>query len=373
MLSAGVRVHVPPILDHCVDVSQALAYQERHDFGTIVRDKELFWALFCNSMSQVHSANNDVTCRKERSIVTLSARNHTYEGIKNSVEDLRELVEVGFNEKRAVVILPIKSTDLTFIREPSPTPIIIDHSRSEIASQFFKGCIQPVMPVFIKALQAKHIPQTVTQETIAIIGGENFPGTKRIEDAFSIEWDKKVHLIYPIPPQKPVEGPDLRSVLYAWYKQQETSSCDFTLVDKNGESIKIHSAVLHAYGAEAFQRLLSQSMVEAKEKTITFPDFTKDVLELFAEYLYLGPAAFTEVLYAKEVADGFALFEFASVWGIQPLVDCATNLISLADLEGDEIDRVEALAEKHNNAHLKKLVEHLRRAQVTDPITHEKD
>jgi len=348
-----------PIKRYTTDALQATLLQERHDSAALIKDKELFWALFCKTMCETGKPKLDLSFIQEKDLIVMNAREHAYGSIREAVEGIRQLFERGFNEKRSICILPIHPgviSNYSFIIEPSPNVIDLTHAEETILYTFI-DVIRPAMAPLAKKLGAICTPQRIAQKIVYATDLHTTVTT----DAFCITWDKKKHLIYPIPPQKPEEGPELCSVLYEQYKQQKL--CDFTLVDREGRSVKLHSVILHTYGGESFQKLLTNAMQEKESKTITFPEYSIETLELFAEYLYLGAAAFAEALYAKETADGAALFEFASNWQVLPLIDCATNLISVADIDKEDLESINALAERYNNKHLKQLVAHFKEQQ----------
>lgn len=314
------------------------------DFDTILKDPDLFWLSFCKSFFLHQNKNYDVNfyVTIENEEILYSGINGTIEELRKTIEKIRECLIEGLHNRKNVTI---QQTSYSFF--PSYylfTPDNLSNNcptEFKISKDWYESFMKHVLPDFLENCGATCIQERTEDST---------------RSRLQITW--KDVLIYPIA-SKPISTPEpIGKALYPLYQKQE--HCDFTICCADGVVIKSHFALLYGYGGYVLQKLLTSDFKESKDRVITFETHSTDIIKDFLEFIYLGGKEFSEKMILSKDLDIiklYELFDFAHMYGIETLMDCCTNLISLKATKED-ISEIKELANLYNNEHLQQLCNH---------------
>lgn len=323
------------------------------DFDTVLRDPDLFWLSFCKSFFHHQNKNYDVNF-----FVTIENEEIRYSGLNDAMKELRKTIEKirqclidGLNNRKNVTIL---QTCYSFFPSNylfTPENVSNDSpTEFKIAKDWYESFIKHVLPDFLENCGATYIHEQT--EDLA---------RSRIQ----IHW--KDMLVYPIPCKTMLEPRPIGEALYPLYQKQE--HCDFSISCMDGTLIKTHSALLYAYGGSVLQKLVISDFKESKDRVVTFETHSTDIVKNFLDFIYLGGKKFLEKMTLSrdlDITKLYELFDFAHMYGVETLMDCCTNLISLQATKED-IGEIKELANLYNNEHLKQLADHFY-PQQNNPI-----
>lgn len=313
----------------------------RKDFETIIKDPMLFWFSYCKAFFNHRCGDN-----REYFSVSIESEEIRYAGsrgviqsLKDTIEHIRECLVNDWDKKIHVEILQTSyGVDYYF----SPVRNISDNSKNfKVFKNWYNLFIQPALSDLAENCGAAY---------------KNDYSETREGTIIQITW--KNSLIYPITPKKITEPAPIGTILYPLYQTQE--HCDFSITCKDGAVIKSHFALLYGYGGSVLQRLLTSDFKETRERSISFENHSKDVLESFLEFIYMGAVEFSEKMIASkdlDITKLYELFDFAHMYQVEALVDCCSNLISLVATKEDLVE-IQYLADMYDNAHLKQLCEY---------------
>lgn len=313
----------------------------RKDFETIIKDPILFWFSYCKAFFN-HRRGEEV----EYFSVSIEGEEIRYSGsagviksLKDTMEHIRECLVEDWDKRINVEILQTSyAIDYYF----SPARNISDNSKNfKIFKNWYDLFIKPALSDFA--------------ENCGAVYKDDYSET-RGGTILQVTW--KNSLIYPITPKPIAEPAPIGKILYPLYQRQE--HCDFSLHCKDGAVIKSHFALLYGYGGCVLQRLLTSDFKETRERSISFENHPKDVIESFLEFIYGGAAEFSEKMIASkdlDITKLYELFHFAHMYQVEALVDCCSNLISLVATKENLVE-IQRLADMYDNAHLKQLYEH---------------
>ncbi len=332
---------------------------QKKDFETIIRDSELFWLAYCKALLpfQDERKSDEFLISNEGKNIIVSGIRNTIKEINNVIKEIREFFIECLNRKVIFNIVVINETNDIYIRKESPLISLVDNNQ--------RSCFQPLYYDFVKpALQklAEFCGACYTEDqkslNIQPILDDFAPQMKNCE-IIHISWKEDIHCVYPILPKTIPARQDANEALYLLYQKQEF--CDFCLVSKENQTLKIHSALLYVHGGPILQNLLTSGMKETANKTIIFPDYSQNAIRAFIEFIYLGGQAFSEKMSSTEEGkelDLLELFEMAHTYQINTLIDCCTNLMSLSATK-ENLEIIKKYAALYKNEHLTSLCEYL--------------
>ncbi len=343
-------------------LAEAESYIQRKDFGTVIKEKQLFIAIFYKMVSlSKQSASDRGAFYVSDNGRMISGRPHILESIRESMEIVHSLFLKNFQNKTRWTLLPVKISLSYLLREDiQPDVPSIDISNwiapnvvGEINAIWFDSLIKPHLPSLANLLGAQCTPLQVERMVDSGDGARN-----QVIKALQFDWNPEIHYVYPIPPQTiPSQTLDqvraLETKQHTFYKQG--LFCDLTIQTKDG-GIKCHSQVLALNGGEVMQAMLTQSLAESTTKMVIMEEFSKKTIEIFLEFVYLEKEAID--IQSLKLADLSELLRLAHTYQVEKLVDHCTNAISLLAETQDASD-IGAMASYFNNQHLGNLAHHL--------------
>lgn len=304
---------------------------KRHDFSTIIKNKDLFWLACCKAFyphQNIQDKQLFYLTQISPHELHLDSNLATLSNIQSFIENLRELFIANYEKESDFKIEFLVSNIFINFKDKKGLGLNFD---------LFSSLIAPSLADLAHSL------------------GAIYSKDPESDMIFNIQWKPNVKVSYPIEPISFFPRENLRQDFYDLFKRQKC--CDFTLTSGDCQSIQVHSALLFLYGGEMVNKLLENPLLESHEKRISFKKFTFCTVQAFAEFTYLGPCDFMEWAYRHKI-DYTELLEFASVYQIPALIDCSTNLISTVATPLDS-KNITLLAKLYNNEHLKKLAAHL--------------
>jgi len=334
-----------------IDISNLEEHLAREDYGSIIKDPELFLLAFLKALSSVRNKNLITSVEGNR--LTISGDVNCYPQIKKNVEEIRQCFLDGYEKEEDFMILPVKDGyGYQYYLKPKSPIVTIGEGDVFIPSLWFDSIIKPCMPILSESLGAICYELEVDQTVKYLWTGEQ---KEEKINAFKIDRISQKNLVYPISPIQIPTRDNFNTFLHSLYQKQEL--CDLTLVTKDGD-IHMHLLPLFAYGGEMFQKMLTTPMKESQEKVINFELFSKETVEAFVDFIYLGQGGLEAGSFLQKRPDFYELLRMAHTYQVTPLIDHCTNLISLVAFQEDP-QNIKDLAEYYNNDHLRRLYEHL--------------
>lgn len=323
----------------------------RRDFETVIKDKELFWLLYCKAISQkgkieyLHLKMN--VHQKNIEIIGNSIVIHAF---RKAIDELQTLFEKNYvNKSFTLQVIHFDQWNNTYINDTDQSDILANSSKIRLIHDEYPFIFQPVFPYFCQLINANC---TVSEKRI--FASENSEELEeRISTLFTVTWNKE-HFIYPIQPVALSDGQELKILMYSLYKNK--NGCDFSIIGKNGK-IELHKVLLLCKGGEAIQALLNSEINKEGANQINLNAYSLTTLEYFVDFLYLGE----EVLKPNNIADKelviTELLDLGKCFLLDDLVNCCTNLLTLTAEEKHKKIILD-LAILYENDHLRALADH---------------
>jgi hypothetical protein len=327
-----------------VDISHVMDAISRKDYISILESPELFWLAFCSVYKT--DVLQDVK-------ISITEKSSVTNRIKRTIEEFRVYCLKGYKEHRNISLSVVKRTSDIFIRERQTLIDLTDwlsDSCPKIFGSWFLRCILPFLEDLCKLIGAE-----LTRST-----GSQMVESDRTISAYEclileIKWAVSDHFVYPIAPIKIAQRQEDSQEAYALYQSQ--TLCDLKFVAADGE-VCVHSLPMLLHGGEFIKATLTAPMREGAAKRIEFAEFTTDVLKGYIDFVYLGEEAFKPETFFASGRNVFELLRFAHMYGILPLIDVCTNLISLV-AKPEDAGHLRELAAHYGNAHLVRLCDYL--------------
>ena len=121
---------------------------------------------------------------------------------------------------------------------------------------------------------------------------------------------------------------------------------DVKLLTKSGEIIKAHAIAMRMCGGKKIQKVLTK-----KTKELDFTKFSKDAVNAFVDFIYLGASGLDPKTFLENADDLYELLRMAYKYTLTPLIDCCTNLISLV-AKSEDSKKIKLLIDDYDNEHL---------------------
>jgi len=389
-----IQPRMPPRLQGTIALDSLNQELDMRNYTCVLKSQELFKNLFYkanvnNSTQSEDGLKTDLVGSK----IKVIGNDPIIEAIERAIECIRNAVLEAVQAKRSLTIYPIDfACDIKyyFDRDQQDGVLVWDdwttERRVSIFETIHKDYIQPNLSEMFNSLRIDCAFKTKEVRTKHKIYSFN----KDVE-IIEIKPKKGEFLTYPIPPKKTEEHAPLDLGLYSMYEKGE--DCDLTLVANDGK-VQLHKVILKLRGGDVFKAMFRIFTKESEEQRIELIDnqlgklqitdetaeskkyvekgFSKETLEAFVDYLYLGAHALEEKIASRDEFDFMELLRFAHTYNLEPLVHCATNLISLyATPETKE--SIKAAAETYSNEHLQKLYDHLCKENSPEESTQKDD
>ncbi|GAB5411800.1 MAG: hypothetical protein ChlgKO_09140 [Chlamydiales bacterium] len=326
------------------------------DFSAIINDPEYFkTAFFLAAGEEISSGTFSIKLHSDQ--LYIESPSYIIGPLLDGLEKIR-LIFVKTLEKKlsGIIIYPVNMCGNVYFKKDFKTKIdlidLMDNRQPQIPISTHLKYLRAGLPLFAKAIGLTFTEFDSIVTCVTDVGDR----TQNVK-SLHFEWGAGTNYFYPITPIE-IADRSARETLQGFHKlYQEQFLCDYTLKARDGE-ITLHSIVLHQFGGEYFQNLLSSGMKEFSEKQVQL-DYSLDVLKKFIDFLYLGKEVLEPELFFKtdDGLDVFELLRLAHYCQNESLVNCCTNLISLSI--GEESKQgIKELADLYQNAHLQKLYEY---------------
>lgn len=289
-----------PTDQYNINFSELTELLKRVDFESIIKDKELFWSLFCKIFSEKKvKKDNCFDIQVNGDLALVLGRDHIIKHTQKFVELLRTLALESFEAKSAIktLFIPI-STDL-FVRKPSNTTIdltdwLTKDAKDKFSWDFYIKFNKPFLPCLFETLKLNYDEVESEQfiKTDLYMGSE-----KREVMLITVTPDKNTHFSFPIKPAELPASDHPNKPFYDAYKLGMW--CDFSLISSEGKHLSIHKSVLGIYGGKCFQTLLSQKMRENNEQAINL-NYSYEVLSFFCRLSLFRSKGFREAFIARK-------------------------------------------------------------------------
>jgi hypothetical protein len=328
-------------------------YLRTHDYASIIKDQNFFWLAYCKVFNSKQAGDVVFSLSPQGGVTSNQPSTPFYSGgVKEAVERIRKLLVQDVETKQGVALICVKNGELVQLIKDSKE-VVIDPRNDEVllSTRPYNNYVFPCLPDLAALLGIQlTLHPARNQKVIGTVFGI---AEEHNVEPLEFTWRPDVHLVYPIPPQK-VAPRESDKEFYSLYK--EGTLCDLTLRAADG-ALLVHQLVLYAHGGAVLQNTLKAPCKEAQQKEIVFPTFSKQTIELFVEFLYLGEKGLqNEVVRQEKAVDLCELFVFAHTYQIEPLIASTSNLISLFVKDADTIKQ---LGCTYANSHLKELYVYL--------------
>ena len=356
MASSISSTCITALEDCLISGRQVETLMNRRDYGSIIKNRELFWHAFCLAVSREESSSQE-----QDAIFSVSYSKGTFfvmgvdkviKDIEGILEQIRRFFLQGYQEGESVrILLPHPSGEYFFCQ---PQQIVDLHdwttSKNGISEQWYHAYISPHMNRLCSSVGA--IFQV--SKKLQLIKYDRTSSIENI-DEIQISWKKEGILTYPITPLK-VERSQNSKVEYLEMLKKEVA-CDIQLHSKNGV-IPAHALFLAIHSGKQLNGILRKKMKEEGERILDFRDFDRSVVRAYVDFIYMELKEFRENYEQESVCDFFELLRLARAYQIEPLFNCSINLLSLVAKPADA-ERVLDVASKYQSGQLEKLGVHL--------------
>lgn len=342
-------VHTPATLGS-FNVSHVIDAISRKDYASILESPELFWLAFCSVYANKSDCFSAVL---EGSSITIAGRLRIIAQIKKTIEEFRVYCWNGCKERKNISLSVVKIADNNYIRETQEVINLenwLAPSCPRIDQTWFLEAILPFLGDLCKLIGGELTQSRKLQK----VRGDDCIGDRECL-ILDIRWATSEHFVHPIAPLSIPSRIEYSKAAYEFYRTQ--TLCDLTLAGSDGE-IHAHIFPMLLHGGECIKAMLTSPMKEGSTKKIEFSDFTVDVLKTYVDFVYLGEEALKPEAFFTSGVNVFELLRFAHTYGIKPLVDSCTNLISLI-AKAEDVERLRELAIYYENTHLARLCDYL--------------
>lgn len=327
----------------------------RGDFVSVIKNKELFWGQFCRTFAAKKIEKSDIyfdiTLKSNQ--VHMVGREHIVSEVKEIVEEYRKLIEKAIDKKKSITRLWIEGASELYLRKVSDKAIDLNISRGEkgkFTDHFYYKRVKPYLGDFLDSLKVSYSTLSVKH----LIDNGYGPFVKPCE-RFTLTPHSAIGPVYPVKPATmPVSTHPANAVYYQHYKEKKY--CDIALESQtDGATFPLHALVLDVHGGPFFKHCLANEMKESQEKVIKL-EGSKESIELFLEYLYLGPGHLEQLMLSKQDTDIWSLMTFAHIYEITPLFKLCVNMVMLS-ASAHNLGDLELALKTYDDPDLKRLVE----------------
>lgn len=327
-----------------VKVTEDLCLQKKYE--TLLKSESLFFQLFCRCLSNSQIKEQDGFSSKiENGLIFIEGKEHWIEHVKTTVNKIRLFLVEGYEAKKNVEYNIVEYIYKLYFSKPNCDKVIDEKDLKLGIDQItYKNCLYPALATLAKSVGAIYSDTTITQQIKRYGCTENKP-----IDAGRFEWLSTEVVCYPIMPIKVEKKDGHFSEFY--HLQKQGILCDHSL-KVNESIIPIHRTILFLHGGPVFQKLLLNKFIETEKKEIDLGDFSKETVQFFLEYLYTNfeGEKYVDFIIEKEI-NPIELLDFSHRFQIDPLMNLATNVISLRASDENRSTIIE-LAAKYDNKHL---------------------
>ena len=288
------------------------------NWRAIISSEEHFLVVFF-----LHN-NTCIKTELEENYLTLRCYESTFLSNKKSIEVLRNILINSCESNTPILFFLYLSSQYKafyFEREDDihlPSKDKESTDMKEIKESIFKN--------LSTVLDALHISYKKTQIK------KPLPGSNSLGDVakYTIHWKEspKPYLIPPKPLPDEIPPGKLNSQLF----NNRDEHGDFVFKSKTGE-VKLHKCVLSIRAPKPLKALLKSGMQELETNTFDLSPFSKETIELFVEYIYLGHHHIADKTIPKHLI--FELLAIAHMYQAEEFFNCAANALSTCATEDD--------------------------------------
>lgn len=327
---------------------------KRHAYKEILEDRGRFWSLFCQTVFQFDSRQDQDNLFFETFFLHCTGSQLTVGATdehRSSIERVRLYFLKNFVQKTNSSIALTPFTANYYYWNDFEDRISLKDWRvytNKIESSLWNHKIEPYLPSMATSLGA-----TYSRDYCKIEIDKGSGWEKRTIKKINIQWEPGAYFVYPIPPQEVLKTAP--SDFYKHYIEQRL--CDLTLCNEAKTKVQVHSLVFDESGGKLFKKSFDRHW-EPYHNEVPFGKCSERILRLYVDFVYLGESALGEKVYRDEVTidDLIDLLQLANYVDSEPLTLASANFLTLLAKTPEELEQVGEIAELFNNQHLKQFI-----------------